>query len=379
MIIYSKKIFFLTCFVGLALAEDQSQTPSAITPDAAKKKWWSIYIPFRLDSTQNKEDLKEVIEFGADKAKKLLQSSPALLLNEIDKPENKEKIKGIGGKIVPKVFLDYITGSEDNKKQILDNIMVETNKLINNVGQAAEKYKVSENIRARFYPSTLDLAYYGFVFGSAVFIGFNGFYYLQQQFRDYLAIRKPKYISPLSKIGLFDQYKQKAKTFFYGPKKRADDVQSESIASELTKHCITTLSNKKQYASCLIRFSTSTFVKDQPMRLLSNVANNLEMDFIAVSSINLLQKNTVIDIWNELAHIIHKNNRPVLLYIDNISLASMDGTEYSEREEAIRMLSLAIQSSADVLRSKCMMVGLLEEKELFEGPFVEIYTKQVYL
>lgn len=374
MIMHSKKIFFLICFFGLALAEAQAKGPSD-TNEPAAISWWSNLFSFRVDSTQNKEDLKEAFTHFISEAQKL----PTLWLSEIDKPENKKKIDDVGGKIVPKVVLDYINGSDTEKKKILGDIMAKTNNLINNIGQAAEDYKVYDNIRARFYPSTLDLAYYGFVFGSAVFIGFNGLYYVQQKLRDYLAIRKPKYISPLSKIGLFDLYKQKLKTFFYGLKKRANDIRVESIESALKKNCITSYANKKLYSNGVIHFTNDHMLKNESIRLLGNVSNRLEMDFIAVPSINLLQKNTVIDICNELVHVIHKNSRPVLLYIDNIALLSMDGTEYSEREECIRIIASFLKSSADILNTKCMIVGVMDDKESLEGPFVEIYTKQVYL
>ncbi|RTL07058.1 hypothetical protein EKK58_02670 [Candidatus Dependentiae bacterium] len=356
---YSKKIFFVACFFSLIMAEEQAQTASNKNNQKAKSFLGNL-LTATLDTTQNKEDLKEVIGFAAEKVADLVKNAST-------------------AKFVPKIAIDYVNGSEDEKKIILGNLMTETNNLVNNVGQAAEDYKVFDNIRARFYPSTLDLAYYGFVFGSAVFIGFNGFYYVQQTLKDYLATRKPKYISPFSKIGLFDQYKQKAKTFFYGLKKRANDAQLESISSILAKNCITHNVNKKQYVNCLMRLSSNNFAKNESTRLLGNVANKLGMDFIAVPSINLLQKNTVIDMWNELSHIIHKNNRPVLLYIDSVSLLSIDGTEYSEREECVRMLALAIKSSSDVLKSKCMIVGLLDRQESFEGPFAEIYTQQTYL
>lgn len=392
MLMSCKRIVFIA-ILGLLLpsisktqqnqkSEGIGQHKSPAEPTRTVYSWWKKKNPFRftLDSTQNKEDLKEVVEFTAIKAQEVFQGMLSSLLNGLENPENKEKMKNIRGKIVPQCAVDYLkASSKEKKREVLNRLMEDINSLVDNAGQAAKEYKVFENIRARFYPTTFDLAYYGFVFGSAVFIGFNGLYYVQQMLRDYLAIRKPKYISPFSRIGLFDQYKQMINTYFYGLKKQPDDVQLESIASALGENGSTDGDNKKRYYNCLVRVPNITFVKDESTRLLGSVANKLEMDFIAVSSINLLQKHTVTDIWNDLVHIIHKNKRPVLLYIDNISLLSMDGTEYSEREECIRMLALAIKSSADVLRSKCMIVGLLDQQELFEGPFADIYTKQLYI
>lgn len=336
-----------------------------------------------VDTTQAKVDGKEMFASGRQEAETFTKNVPSMLLDALNKPENREKFVKFLEKICPSDALIYLNGSKEEQEDVAKRIVGKLNGFVNTVGQEAEKQKVYENIRnlvSPLAPSPWYLARYGFIFGAAVFAGFNGLYYVQQAVKDYLAIRKPKYISPLSSIGVFDQYKQRIKTFVYGLKKRKNDDEAQVIAKQLQNSYLQEhTSTKKQYHNFFIQYDNALHNHDTT-RLFGAVAQKLGMDFIAISSINLLQKNTIVELCNELVQIIYKNNRPVLLYIDQAELLSMDGTEYSEREDCIKILASCLQSSMAILRSKCMIIGLSHDKEAhLSGPFTKIFTKRFVL
>ena len=330
-------------------------------------KWLSLV----LDSAQLKNDGKELFSFGVEKVETLMKKVPSTFLEEINKPENKEKCS----KILPEGIVKLFNGSEKDRQDGAKAIVKGLNDLASTFKKEAEKQELYENVRNVLMPSPWYLARCGFIFGASIFAGFNGLYYAQQAIKDYLAIRKPKYISPLSSIGVLDQYKQLIKNWIYGFKKKKNDVEVQTIVDRLQAMLFINDNGKKQYNNFFIR---NNVIYDNT-RLFGAVAQKFDMDFIAVPSINLLQKNNIVELWNELVQIIHKNNRPVLLYIDQAELLSMDGTEYSEREDNIRILASCVKSSLAIFKAKCIIVGLSRNKEDLQGPFSEIFTKQFIL
>jgi hypothetical protein len=330
------------------------------------------------DTSQAKADGKEMITSMRQEGEAFLKNAPSIVLNELNKPENKEKCS----KILPEGIVKLFNGSEKDRQDVIQyfskNIVKGSNDAVTAVCKEAQDQKLYENLYnalIAIMPSPWYFARYGFIFGASVFAGFNGLYYAQQVIKDYLAIRKPKYLSPLSSVGVLDQYKQLIKNWIYGFKKQKNDVEVQIIVDRLQTMLFINDNGKKQYNNFFIR---NNVIYDNT-RLFGAVAQKLDMDFIAVPSINLLQKNNIVEIWNELIQIIHKNNRPVLLYIDQAELLSMDGTEYSEREDNIRILASCVKSSMAVFKGKCIIIGLSRNKEDLQGPFSEIFTKQFTL
>jgi hypothetical protein len=225
-----------------------------------------------------------------------------------------------------------------------------------------------------FLPGHWYLARYGVVFGAAVWAGFNGLYFAQQALKDYLALRRPKYISPLSSLGLVDRYKHLAKKLVYGLFKRKQDVQANALVDDLKKHITKGLTFKKGGSFCVHNSSYKSST-----HLFSALAKQVGMDFIAVSAVYLLDKKIGPELWNDIMQLIHKNGYPVLLYIDQAELLSMDGTEYSKREDNVRIFASCFHSAIPAISSKCVLVGAMNNQDVLQGPFASILTKHLNL
>ena len=308
-------------------------------------------VKFSFDKDNLKESVATIMKEQVDPC-----------IHELKNVFDPEKLRKIAS-FLPVDVRDLFSDDQDKKNLACEKIVAFINNQVSLFDSELHKQGFFEKVKNIISPSPSYFARYGAVFGASSILAGIMVHSGYTSLHDYFQMRKSKYLLPISTIGRIDRIKDMF--LQYWPlKKRCNIDADEQMFIAFKKQ----LKNKSHTDQILF------FEKDNQvtMHTCAATAKKLNMDFIAVSAVSLLQGNIGIELWHDIIQLVHKNSYKTVIVIDQAELLSTFSKEYTKHEELVRMLASSFQSAASVFAGRCVIVGLTNNKEKICGPFQQL-------